>query len=372
MTSTKYYEKFWDCPACGRVHISALRNARCPACGGPKVDQENERFSMEEITDDFGIALSRSGVNWDCTFCGSVNLDMDNSCRGCGNPKGSDNQARVAREVFLDEIQKDIAASSVIQSQEMFDSGKTDIQPAAAPVAAYTQPIKKTKIGLIFAGIGIGFLILLFFLMRTKSVSVEIDALKWQRVIHIEMYQTVQESGWSKPTSSYNVKKSKKLHHTNKIYETRTRSGYRTETETKYRDNGNGAMEAYTVTREVPYTETYQELVREDPVYQTWYVYDIDVWRAKRQVLSEGTSQTDVHWPEMNLENEGKTVIGAERKGKTEEVYKVIFAWNQKGKVHTTEKALPYEEWRQLNPKAQYRIRVNLFDEIVGEIEPIE
>lgn len=141
-----------------------------------------------------------------------------------------------------------------------------------------------------------------------------------ERVISIEDYKTVEESGWSLPSNARLQNSNTEIRTYNKVfdhYETRTRQiseqvldHYETRV-TGTRDLGNGYFEE--ITTQVPIyrteyrTETYQEPVyRNEPVYDTKYYYEIEKWVVTRSVKTSGNDK-EATWGDVVL-------VGKERR----------------------------------------------------------
>jgi len=115
----KFFENFWDCPKCGTKDISSLRRMRCPNCGGSKVTQDEENHKMVEITDDYGLKLAKSGMNWSCSYCGNVNLDSDKKCQGCHADRSEEVKGVFRQEDITKDIHKYTIEKSLKKLKEL-------------------------------------------------------------------------------------------------------------------------------------------------------------------------------------------------------------------------------------------------------------
>ena len=83
----KLVEGLWDCPYCDTTSIKASQKT-CPNCGHPQ--DENTVFRMPDtisyVSDEDAAKISQN-PDWQCSFCGSLNKDIDNSCNNCGASK---------------------------------------------------------------------------------------------------------------------------------------------------------------------------------------------------------------------------------------------------------------------------------------------
>jgi hypothetical protein len=366
-----YYEKFWNCPSCGRKKISALRNMSCPSCGTPKVKQLSELYSMEEIADEEGIALASSSTNWICSFCGLVNLSDHADCKGCGNPKSGDNQSFEVKELgnampgvsgAMDnplnapmtsdpsKAEGNVNHLYEPESNAAFQTPKPGIQRPPVPMKT---KIRNTFIGLIIAILAMAGLSLLF---KTTDVSGKVSEFSWERTLHIEQYQTVREGEWTQPSDAYNVKSERKVRSMRNIYKTVTERV--PITETHYRDNGNGSTSSYTTTRYE--TRTRQEVDHQEPVYDTWYEYDVNRWLSTRAPTAKASDKNPI-WPEVILKLEGNTEVGAERISAKDETYTIAYSYTYKGKAKTVSRKVDFNVWNAVNMGDRYDFKMNAF-----------
>jgi hypothetical protein len=134
-----------------------------------------------------------------------------------------------------------------------------------------------------------------------KEVSGTINGFNWYRSIDIEEYTTVQEEGWNLPAGGREISRQEIVHHYDQVldhYENKTREeryiDHYEEYVTGYRDLGNGHFEEITAQRPVYKTRTvtYQEPVYTNvPVYETWYVYNIEKWVYKNKQTTCGNDK---------------------------------------------------------------------------------
>lgn len=368
-----YFEKFWECPACGRKGISALRMRKCPSCGYSKTPQDKEQRSNIEIIDEKGLALASGGPYWTCSSCGSVNLAEETPCSSCGNPReGSDTTSKVIE-----------LGSSPLPSyhppgeEQWYAEQKTSTRvphhtPKETPetITRSRLPINenmRTRIleipWIMIAGIVAalaGITLLLWLVFHTTGTEARVNGFSWFRDVTIEKYQTVHGSGWSEEAGAYNVRTSLRFHHNDPVYENRTKTTH--VSKTCYRDRGNGSTESYDCSYDT--TETYSVKVRDDPVYATWYEYDVDKWLYERTAHAEG-NERDPHWPEYTLNRIDQKVIGAERISGTPEAYTVHFrstGVKQKDYTYTTSES----EWMRYSMEVVYPLKVNTFGVILN------
>lgn len=340
----KYFEKEWNCSACGSRN-SALRNLHCKSCGHPKGPQDTEMFTNNEITDEVGLQLAQGAPHWACEYCGSVNLNKETTCSGCNNPRGS--KGNINFKV------KDYGTQNPLSLNS--DQG----QHNGFPVHNKNN-IKKSTIYWVF-GVLAAVVLLFAFLFSTKDYEATVTSVAWEREISIESFDKHHESGWTKDPDAYNVSSYSKVRYHRDVYRTETRTV--TEYETRYRDNGNGSSSSYTV----PITKTITEQVYDhsEPVYDTWYEYDVDRWTYQRKVTASGTDK-DPYWPEYTLTDvEGQ--YGDEREGKRTEKYSVSFQVKINDKVKVFSRSADFAVWQSYVIGEVYKIKVNRLGAIVGD-----
>ncbi len=374
------YEKFWDCPACGRKGISALRYTKCPSCGYPKVPQNQEYLSNIPITDPDGIALARGGPHWTCSSCGMVNLNKYDVCQGCGNPRDSSDKTNRVVELGpislpdrpdIDPDDKD----GYIEELRLGDGGDTSnpVTSNSSPFPINSPYRQSSQLSVNLSGIHsmivgliaiIAIALLGYAIFHTKTVEARVVGFSWERTVTIEVYKTVHESGWSHPVDAYNIRSERKVRHHEPIYEERVVTVHHSRTCS--RDLGNGAVETYDCSYDT--TETERVKVGEKPVYDTWYEYDVDRWVYERTERASGNDRNP-HWPNYTLNYEGEQVIGAERVGGRSESYIVYLeSLEEESKIY--EHRVSQDEWKQYVLGHTYLLKVNHLGVVVNN--PLE
>ncbi len=376
-----FFEKYWDCRSCGRTGISALRQLKCPGCGSVKSPQDKEHFSNNEITDKYGLELAKGAPHWTCSHCGSVNLDKERNCIACGNEREESDQDNLIIELgtspLPDYQPKDIwqEDSETLKPQDqmtenkLLEGSEEDLfkkdyyQTGNLDLGRIKQQKRKTtwRIATVLAGIIVVGLVWLL-LFQTNLVEANVAGFSWSRTVKIEKYQTVHESGWSKPIGAYNVWSENRISRYEPIYETKTRTIY--VPQTSYRDLGNGAVESYDSSYHK--TETYRELVGQRPIYETWYQYDLDKWNYNREIQVQGDDRKP-YWPDYWLNLDGQTIIGAERVGSREENYLVLFETiTEKKEVKIYSYSTNQEEWKRYQSGINYQLKINYLGMIMN------
>ena len=366
--SEKYFENFWDCQNCGTANISALRKMRCPNCGGSKPTQDFENSRMVEITDEHGLKLAKSGKNWACSYCQSVSLDTDQKCSGCS----ADRSEAVAGAFRVEDVTEKVKKCNIVESDSTPDSAdrshdfsqqerhvavneanNLDDAPAYRPSSHYerrwestSEPTRVTGAKRItsqhWAIIGVVAVVLAisgFVYWTKRSYPGELASFYWERSAQVEIYKTLSDNGWDHPSDAFNVNSRSKVHHYDPIYENRTVTEQEPYTvtvyvsQTRYVSNGNGSTKS--VTTQVPQSHTeYRTVTRsrqvkvgENPIYRTYYEYNINRWVYHDTLHSSGENKNKIYWPEFTPGNGGVDNLGATRLGSRNETLYVYATW---------------------------------------------
>jgi hypothetical protein len=206
---------------------------------------------------------------------------------------------------------------------------------------------------------------------QTRTVDLEIAELTWSRGVEIEEYRTIRTGGWHAPSDAYNVATSRRTHHYDRVLdhmETRYRSvqyqsGSTTETYScGTTSNGNGTYTTNYCTRTVPQYSTrqepYQEAVyRDEPVYETWYEYDVDRWTRHHWEREHGDDDDRPHWPGTEQFLNQGTELGALRVGRGRQEAYAVRLVDPDGKSHPKEVDLT--TWDRLREGRMVRGQVN-------------
>ena len=296
----------WDCDYCGADRISGEVKI-CPKCGKPR--GKDITFYMagpkEYVEDPDKI---NKNPDWLCPYCSTLNPDDSKFCTACGAAREE------SEDNYFESKEKD---------RERKEKREADKIKAEAP----SRSAGKSRLPLILALAAA--VALLIFLMMPKTKGIHVDAKAWERTIHVDRYQQVQDSSWNLPDGAWDVSSRDEVYTYNHVldhYETRTREvaeqvldGY--DTEIEYKDLGNGYYEE--IEHQIPryrteyHTETYQEPVYVDiPVFQKKYYYSIMKWLYDRDEVTSGTD-TEPFYAELTLPED-------ERESGREEQYWIL------------------------------------------------
>jgi len=336
--ANKIIRGLWDCPYCGQKGIDGLTKS-CPNCAHPQ--DAGTKFYLGEKKEALDAEKAKEygkGADWTCAFCGSLNRHGEVNCVNCG-------------------------AERADSSGDYFENRRKEAAAAQAAQPAPPPP-KKKKTGLIFLGIlaVIAVIAIVFALPRSRATTVTDKT--WQRAIELESYQTVRESDWQIPDGGRLVDSRQAIHHYDQILDHYAEEEYEVpydvldgyDTYTEYEDNGDGTFTE--VEHEVPrYRTEYRTesrtvpVYRQEPVYATFYEYDVERWlpdHVERAMGSgyepktEGVSrdlpvEPEPYWPELRL--------GADQResGRSEEY--VLFFTDAKGRTYSA--SVTQELWEK-------------------------
>lgn len=228
----------------------------------------------------------------------------------------------------------------------------------------------------------------------TEPGTVTVSALQWERQVEVEEYKTLAEEGWSHPAdarvsgSETRIRSYRTVHDGWRTesyidYETRYRTEQYIGSQTLYRSesysydcsytqsNGNGTFTRVSrscsgiqqvpyqvsvpMTRQVPYQvevpKTRQvEITHQEPVFDDWYVYQIDRWVTDRWVTASDASSPTVIWPEpddLSFDSQPGDQVGEERVGDERTQRYTIIYIDQLGATHS-ERSEDDRVWREL------------------------
>ncbi len=401
-------EGLWDCPSCGTIGVLGRYKA-CPNC---KKSRGEVRFYLpsdaKPVNDAYLLSLANAGPDWICSFCTTNNRGDSSHCEGCGAEKGSSKSDHVityataniprtgdeAEEVEDDLKGEDASPVNLGSLMSAQDDGtrpshyyvpireevwepekpkndgrkqKRKNDDVYSPVSSAFQPtfnlswIRNALIGGVVLAV-IGFV--LWAIFHTTNVETTVSRFTWDRTIFVDEYRTVREGAWSIPPGGRYVSDEQRIHHYNKVldhYEDETEE-YACGSETYVcgsRDDGNGFFEDVECTRTEYCERTVSKPVyRDDPVYATWYHYDIDRWVYARNVPTNGTTRDDPApaWGNLVLECANQVQLGCERENRREEHYYVFFK-DQEGKEYQRQEEMT--DWLAYEIGKSYVLVIN-------------
>jgi hypothetical protein len=354
-------EARWDCQYCG-AKGNLGRHKSCRNCGrsrpaGTKFYLPNE----EAVVDDQALlAEAAKGPDWVCSFCGTSNGIERDTCRACGAPREADSHQQAVT---------DYGVGQAPTTGDMTVGEATPARKEATPAAG-----NRTKIVLIgvaaFVVLCIG---LAFVIFRGRAAGASVSGFEWQRTVAVEAFQTVEEEDWTVPEGGRIKSQRQEIQSYADIldhYETRQRQvqeQVQVGTEDYVcgqRDLGNGFFEDVMCQRPIyetqSRTETYEEpIYRQEPVFATLYVYDIDKWTVVRTEEASGNDHSPV-WPRSDLGPD-------EREGERSERYVVIFT-DENGETYPWETTL--DQWETFEMGQQVVLKLDSFGNLKDVASP--
>lgn len=358
----------WDCQYCGTVGVLG-RHKSCPVCASAR--PEGTKFYLpadaEVVTDDELLGYAQIGPDWICAFCSSSNGADRHDCHSCGASREATSEQQKVTTYGLDEVPR---------------SGDMDFsEPAPRPTSKATTNATANRTWMWIAGGVVAFLLLCCGLpllfsgaFSNDNQTVTVDQYSWERAVEVEDFRTVTEEDWTLPAAGRVLAQEERIHHYEEVlerYETRTREvSEQVQVGTNeyvcgQRDLGNGFFEDVMCSDpvyETRYrTESYEEpIYRDEPVYQTFYTYEIDKWIVDR-TLSEAGLHAEPFWPNV-------TLAEGEREGERTESYSIVFVSTDDGETYTLE--FPYSEWISYEPGVEYTLITDFLGQPVSVEQP--
>ena len=303
------------------------------ACGAPRPANVHFYLSANApvVADAASIARAKAGVDWRCSSCEASNKAWDTHCSACGNPKeGTDTAYQEGDVRRVGGVLRATTDGSSLSGQH---DSLSDWKPGSQGRALRWAMLAAALLVVTFCS---GLTGTFFFYERYDAyadasvledalerraallaedrcskriarIPVEVTEHRWQRKSHWDQYIWVSDSGWSKPSGARGVSSRQKVHHYNKVLDGYDNETYY-ETETVgsesyvcgQRSLGNGYFEDKICTRSkterVAKTRKV-ERYRDDPVYGTWYDYEVQRWITQGKLESEGVG-IERRWPE--------------------------------------------------------------------------
>ncbi len=272
----------WDCPVCG--HVGNLGpQTHCQNCGSPR--SSDVQFYLpddaKEVKLKEKILEAKSGVDWECEYCGAENKALSKVCYSCGNPHDLTEKQRIEKIINI-RTEKDEVPRP---------------QPLPTPEPTSTQSTRGAWLRLILflVVVAVGLYYLVF---NTKDVEVEVIGMRWEKKINLQHYTWVEESAWEMPPNAQFIRKELAVHHTDQVPNgtVTKRRTVEVQVGTKkvkvgVKDLGNGYFEDIYELRPVyaQREETYQETVYKDvPVFKPLYYFKIKRWKDEKPLQRAG------------------------------------------------------------------------------------
>ncbi len=322
------------------------------------------------ITNQEKLVKAQSGPDWKCYHCNYDNRSVEVHCVHCGELRNEEDEKWVNLGGDLKE--------------KKYKKGQTPRQHQSNAAGKNKNDSKKFRISKkwrkgIYIGVAlIGVFAIWSYFFSTTSVDVEITGFSWERDIIIEKEKTVIEEDWNIPGGGRLISSETRQSGTEEVYDHSewdeepiyedVVTGTRT-VDCGTVDNGNGTFEQLTceedvVERQQVGTESVERKVyRTEPVYSTWYVYEIERWFHERTRSTNGKDQNPI-WSEYEL-------YIKERVGERREKYTVkLKARDENSKFKNLKYSLSENEWKSMNIGDVYVAKVKRSGEVTSLEKP--
>lgn len=358
MKMGRVIEGSWKCSYCGSENPGLQRE--CKNCGRPKgadvdFDLNGTHRRVLSATE---AKEALKGPDWFCECCDTYNKAGDDTCAGCGSPKGMSR-----KDYFTIKAERE---KKVIQEKAVRQPQKEPEPMHGADGSPKGDGMGRLKVFLIVAASALAFGLSVFGLAKLlapKPDTITVTGTQWEYAINISKEETVKDSGWELPIGArllYSQEEQrgekKVIEHYEPGTETRTRKVLDHIEEDVVVDHislGNGAFQE--VLDDVPvYVEEEYEVEVEIPVYtmepvmDTRYYYEVDKWVHSRSITTSGTDKQP-YWGEYELE-------AKEREGSRTEKYTVT-AYGSEGVEKTYR--VDHEYWLMMEPGDVFDVLVH-------------
>lgn len=191
-------------------------------------------------------------------------------------------------------------AKSNVLASVTFDAPvkKTPVRRVPTPWKTVVKTVKSAP-PVLWAWLGGATVVLLavwmvfFFFLNTHPVRVSVTDFSWERKTEIEEYRQLREGDWDHPGDAYNIDTSWRVHHYRQVYQY-----------TRRYECGTTAS---------PRTCS-DDVYSSEPVYATWYDYNIDRWVTDHWLVASGTDKSP-YWAELPTNLNIAKTLGNEREG---------------------------------------------------------
>ena len=344
---------YWDCKYCNAKGIEGT-SQKCPNCGTTR--EEGTVFYMKEghkqyLTEEQSKNKGK-GADWICPYCNALNSIISNTCENCGSSKYEsekdyfgDTKKKIeydnnSYEKHEDESIKESIKETTKEPKVQITDKKeeSNIQVYETLNALFSEYTLYIICGLLFI---IALIVVGVGIYKNTHKSFTPDTFIWETKIEIEHYETCHEEDWSIPSGGRETSHERRIHHYDHVvdhYRTVTKSrevqdGY--DVSYTYSNNGDGTFtehEHHTPRYKTEYYEEEEPVYRDDPVYRTYYFYDIERWVFKHYEVESGTGKT-IAWKDYTLEDdtwrEGNRIVNYSVKGMIDDKEVKVYKCNE-------------------------------------------
>ena len=307
----------WPCSSCGTINDGS--ETICCQCGSPREDHERPIFSTEDpvVTNPEELAKANAGSHLTCGHCGANSPRGTTQCPGCGNPIDSEDKERPVEKVVqyspsgdsspvfgqsrtpgtvarldIPEGKKTPAVS--LMEREMEGNTRRETSPSGLRTTNLAALLRRILVpASVVIGLALLVWVIYFFFFDTHEEYGVVRSVSWSRGISVERLNTEIQEDWSVPFEGRLLSSREKQRSTREVV-----IGINKKTckvQGNRRDLGNGYYDDGV--KEVDCSE---KITRTEPVMDTWYTYEIDVWRHHRSVVTSGQG-FNPYWGEVQL-----------------------------------------------------------------------
>lgn len=234
--SQGFYEMLWDCDHCGTCGLFAKSQRHCPECGAKQ--NPDKRYFPKEGEERPVVGHHYEGADRQCAACSAPQSARAKNCTNCGAPLEGAQQVRALGAIPM-----------------------SGARPAPVAPRKSKRWVLFVVLAVLFAG-GFG---IWYRFIRKRDALVTVTGHRWERVIPVEEYRELDESGWrdamprdARPTSCYQKQRSTK----------RVADGE--ECHNEKQDRGDGTFEV---------VKKCSPKYREEPVEDEWCTYRVRRWK---------------------------------------------------------------------------------------------
>jgi hypothetical protein len=215
MDTIEYVELFWDCPECGKTHISAVFNSqgnRCPNCLHWRMDS----ISLYEAPDSLTITdpdIINRRPFWVCKICNAVNEDtgLDRNllqCANCDSYQTSEVGA-ITNDMADDRGAPDSVAIGEGIERRMDDTAESTIVADSTNIDACLSPQRNSNrlvstlmwVNVIGGGIAASLFGISQF-SDSSVLQVKVTDLTWTIAVEIQEQKTFTRQAWEEDVPS--------------------------------------------------------------------------------------------------------------------------------------------------------------------------
>lgn len=297
----------WSCTTCDTHDLDSATD-RCPNCGSAHADMASALPVGSPVgTARFVLQAEKAGADWFCEYCNAGNDGEEHSCSGCGAPK-----SEAARD-------DDEPVAQGVAVKAPVSSGPRPKQVSGAEVGKAIGRVGMVFGGLVAAGVlGVCCLFTMAFMAvnRTTERVATVKGFEWSRSVRIKELKPVTHEGWSLPSRARLLSDEQRVRYEKDVF---------SHTETRTRERRVKVGTGYEM-RDEPYEH---RVMRKEPVYGTWYTYEVDRWEDAQPAEAAGTDQKPV-WPEVKLTEK-------QQAGLKKETYKITLQFSDTGRTKVYE-----------------------------------